>query len=193
MTISRVTAIWTGFTGAPGYTNFFFRAFGGGDAVDLEVARVRAFFAPLQVRLPNTVRIAVQQEAAILDEATGDLIDYAQATTAPTAVAGSSTDSYSAPAGAAVTWNTNGIARGRRLRGRTFLVPLAGGAYQNDGTLASATITDINTGAAALIGNGTGPEAVIWSRPRDGQGGTIAAISSHRVADQVAILRSRRD
>lgn len=193
MAITRVTAIWTGFSGAPGYSNFFFNAFGGGDEVTLEVERVRAFFQAIRDLLPSAVNIQVQQEAAILEESSGALIDYAQAEAPAQPVIGGTSANYSGPAGATVTWNTDAVARGRRLRGRTFLVPLAVSAYDPQGTLTNNTITTINGAADLLYAQGDGPELVIWSRPRDGAGGSIGAVTSHRVADQAAVLRSRRD
>lgn len=193
MAITRVTAVWTGFSGAPGYTNFFFNAFGGGDLVDLEVARVRSFFDALTLLLPSDVSIQVQQEASIIDEASGELISYALASDAPPVVNGTQDTPYSAPSGAAITWNTDTVARGRRLRGRTFIVPITGAGYEADGTLGPNALGYLNTAALALLGDGSGPGLVIWSRPRDGAGGTIGAVTSHRVADRAAILRSRRD
>lgn len=193
MAISRVTAVWSGFSGAPGYTNFFFDAFGGGDVVDLEVDRVHAFFQAIREALPTGVVVQVQQEAAIIDEATGELQSYAQSTDPAPEVLGYSTDAYSAPSGACVTWNTEAIARGRRLRGRTFIVPLGSDAYDAQGNLTNQAIGFLNAGATALIGDGSGPQMVIWSRPRAGVGGSIGAVTSHRVADKAAVLRSRRD
>lgn len=193
MAISRVTAVWTGFTGAPGYTNFFFDAFGAGDEVNAEVNRVFTFFNGIISLLPEDVTIQVQPEAAILDEASGALISYANADTTPTANNGIASGSYSAPSGALVSWQTDAVARGRRLRGRTFLVPLANSAYEDDGTLASGTVNTINNAAGNLMGDGTGPALVIWSRPRDGAGGSIGTVTDHRVPDMAAVLRSRRD
>lgn len=193
MAITRVTAEWSGFSGAPGYSNFYFAAFGAGDEVDLEVARVRALFNTLPTYLPAGVSVRVLQEAAILDESTGELLGYSQATTQPSQVTGTGIGSWSAASGAVLTWNTETIARGRRLRGRTFLVPLAVAAYDTSGTLAQAFMTAATNGASALIGDGTGPQAVIWSRPRGGAGGSAGPITSSRVADRVSVLRSRRD
>lgn len=193
MAITRVTAVWSGFQGAPGYSNFFFDAFGGGDAVDLEVARVRQFFRALDTILPNSVTINVQREAAILDEATGDLINYQNATVAPDPVTGLVSGAYSSPTGASIGWQTAAIARGRRLRGRTFLVPLAGSSYDAVGTLSTGALTALNAAAEGLIGDGTGPQLVIWSRPRIDSPGSIGEVNGHRVADLAAILRSRRD
>lgn len=193
MTITRVTAVWSGFSGAPGYTNFFFDSFGTGDEVDLEVARVEAFFTPLAAELPNDLTVTVQGEAAFVDETTGELLDYAQATGGNQQVEGTASGGYAAPVGAAVTWNTETVARGRRLRGRTFIVPMRSSAYEDDGTLTLSALANLNNAAAALIGDGSGPTAVIWSRPRAGAGGSIGPITSARVADKVAVLRSRRD
>lgn len=193
MAISRITAVWTGFSGAPGYTNFFFGAFGGGDVVDLEVARVEAFFENVASALPTDVTITVQQEAAILDETTGELLNYTLASAAPMPIEGTGSGGYAAPSGASIAWNTDTVARGRRLRGRTFIVPLRGSAYEDDGTLTPSTLIALNNAAESLIGDGSGPALEIWSRPRGGEGGTTGPVVSHRVADTVSILRSRRD
>lgn len=193
MAIARITAVWSGFTGAPGYTNFFFDAFGSGDLVDAETARVRAFFNALTLNLPADVDINVQGEAAILDEVTGELIGYANATTQPAVVAGVATGGYSAPSGATIGWQTEAVAKGRRLRGRTFIVPLSNGSYEANGTLTPGTIQALNAAANALIGDGSGPQLVIWSRPVAGAGGSIGAVTGHRVPDLAAVLRSRRD
>lgn len=193
MAIARVTAVWSGFTGAPGYSNFFFNAFGGGDVVDLEVARVRTFFAAINATLPSVARIDVQAEVAILDEVTGDLIGYSTADTAPAQVIGTGTGAYSAPSGATVEWQTDAVAKGRRLRGRTFLVPLANTAYEANGTLSTVALTTIGNAAAGMVGDGTGPQFVIWSRPVVGSGGSIGSVIGSRVPDKAAVLRSRRD
>lgn len=193
MAISRVTAVWSGFMGSPGYTNFFFDAFGGGDQVDLEVARVRSFFDAMQLRLPADVSIQVSPEAAILDEVTGELIGYANAGTTPSPVNGSAAGAYSAPSGGIVSWQTDTVAKGRRLRGRTFVVPLSNGAYEDNGTLSLEAIGDLTDGAESIIGDGTGPELVIWSRPDGSVAGSIGAVTGFRVPDLAAVLRSRRD
>lgn len=193
MAISRVTAVWTGFSGAPGYTSLFFDAFGSGDEVDLEVGRVRNAFQALAEHLPTGVSIQVQQEVEILDEASGELLGYGLADEQPNAVNGNASGSYSAPTGAIVTWNTDTVARGRRLRGRTFLVPLSGEAYEGDGTLNASALTALNNFGSRMAGDGDGPQHVVWSRPRNGAGGAIGPVVSHRVPDMAAVLRSRRD
>lgn len=193
MAIARVTATWSGFVGAPGYTNIFFDAFSPGDFVDAEVARVRGFFSSIRNRLPSPVTITVGQEVAILDEVSGELLGYSDAEEAPSPVNGAVSSSYAAPVGAVVSWNTDTVNRGRRVRGRTFVVPLADAVYANDGSLTSAALSDIQDAAEFLLGDGEGPNLVVWSRPRDGAGGVAAPVTSYRVPDLAAVLRSRRD
>lgn len=193
MTITRVTAVWTGFTGAPGYSNFFFDAFGGGDVVDAEVERVQAFFTRLSATLPSSVRINVQPEVALVDEMTGDLEAYRNVNTAPAGISGTASGTYSAPSGAAITWSTDTVNRGRRIRGRTFIVPMGNTMYEANGTLSAAALSDLNAAATALRGTGSGPTLVVWSRPRPGGGAAIGPVTGHRVTDKAAVLRSRRD
>lgn len=193
MAIARVTTVWNGFTGAPGYTNHFFDSFGAGDQVNLEVDRVRDFFIAASEVMPDVVMLTVSPEVAFLDEVSGDLIGYAQYDGEYLNIAGKASGSYAAPSGALVQWNTDTIAKGRRLRGRTFIVPMASNQYQQDGTLSNDAISDLNAAGAALIGDGDGPQAVLWSRPVNGSGGSIGPITSFRVPDRVSVLRSRRD
>lgn len=193
MAISRITAVWSGFTGAPGYTSFHFAAFGGGDVMDAEVARVRAFFSQLNPILPSSVRVQVQQETEVIDETTGVLIDYGAASDPVTVVEGNGGNSYSAPSGGLVSWNTGTVVNGRRLRGRTFVVPLATAAYQEDGTLTPVAVAALEDAAEALIGDGSGPQLVVWSRPNNGGAGATGVVTGYRVPDLAAVLRSRRD
>lgn len=54
--MTRVTAVWSGFPGAPGYTNFFFEGpTAPGAAFDV-VGRVGAFFEAIDELLPNGSR-----------------------------------------------------------------------------------------------------------------------------------------
>nr|CRY96698.1 hypothetical protein [uncultured prokaryote] len=193
MAISKVTAVWSGFPGAPGYTNFFFNAFGAGDLVDLEVARVEAFMTAVAAWIPSTAKITVQPEVSFHEESTGELVGYSTAGVAPDVITGGRSGSYSSPVGGLVQWNTATIARGRLLKGRTFVVPMGSSAFDTDGSLASPAITALLAAANGLIGDGSGPELVVWSRPRQGVGGSIGTVTDARVPDKAVVLRSRRD
>lgn len=193
MAIHRVVARWTGFIGAPGYTNFFFQeAVPGGDAQD-NVDRVRAFFLELNNDfLPSDVTIDIQPDIAVIDEATGALTGYALADVG-TPIEGQVPGAYSAPSGGLISWRTNTIAKGRRLRGRTFIVPLVNTAYDAQGSLSSTAIGSLNDAAEALAGDAFSSTFGIWSRPVDGAGGTFGEVTSWSVPDMAAVLRSRRD
>lgn len=189
----RVTAVWTGFSGAPGYTSFHFSTFTGGGDAQAAVDRVRAFFSGVRTFLPGSVSIQVQPTVEILDEASGVLQDYVDAEDPPLVVTGNGTGAYSAAAGAVISWNTATVANGRRVRGRTFLVPLSGSGLESDGTLSAAGLLEINAAAAGLEGGDFEQQLVVWSRPRNGAGGVAAPVTGHRVPDMTAVLRSRRD
>lgn len=193
MSILETTAVWTGLTGLPGYTNFHFTNAGIiTTAVDNAVSGTRSFFVDASTTLPNGLTVTVSDEVKELDPATGALIALHTATTAGAPMVMAAGAPGPAPAGACIAWTTSGVNRGRRVRGRTFMVPLAISAYQSDGTLSAAYLSALST-AATNFRTSAAYESLIWSRPRAGAGGAAFPIVSSSVRDQVAVLRSRRD
>nr|CRY96522.1 hypothetical protein [uncultured prokaryote] len=193
MTILRVTAEWSGFEGGPGYTVFHFGGGGGVISDAAQVAnRVRDGFDTLKSVLPNNLVIRVRPEVEEIDESTGMLTGY-QGVEGLVQVSGASGGTYAAPVGAVVNWNTNDVRDGRRIRGRTFLVPLASGAFFTNGTVSSTTRTTLTAFADALTGTDFDSELVVWSRPKNGSGGVAASVTGYRVSPKAAVLRSRRD
>lgn len=203
MDILRITARWSGFTGAPGYSSFHFNTDGGfwdggllGDAAqqaaDGAAARVTEAFSDLSSLLPQGVRIDIESEAQILDSDTGEIIGFAEVPPGATS-GGSGGGGWSAASGAVVNWRTNDYRFGRRIRGRTFLVPLNGSSYEGDGTLSNtARLAIANFGSEMVEGEGSAGFGV-WSRPRNGVGGVFASVVSYNNPDMAAVLRSRRD
>lgn len=194
MAIFRVQLRWSGFPGAPGYSAFHFDAptEGAGASAQNCADAVRALALTWQNYLPGGVRIAVEAEVQVLDETTGQLQEFVTVTPGAD-VSGSGTGNYSSAVGAVLIWNTAGVRRGRRIQGRTFVVPLANTAFANDGTLGTTTQQALQTGASAFANDVSGP--VVWARPT-GPGaadGQIASITASRVPDLTAVLRSRRD
>lgn len=193
MDMLRVTARWTGFQGAPGYSNFFF-AGGGGLISDAgQVAnRVRSAFNELGNILPESVSIDIDPEVPVIDSDTG-MTASIETIDPPGTVTGGASTAYSAASGGVVTWRTNDLRNGRRIMGRTFLVPLAAGAYESDGTLSTAGLTNLRGFADELTAGDFDSELGVWSRPVGGSGGVFATVTAYTVADKVAVLRSRRD
>lgn len=193
MPIIRVTAEWTNFRGGPGYSNFYFAGASTVEAIDSYRGQIDNAFKAIATFLPDGLEIGILREAHLIDELTGELIEYVDGETGITITVGSSTSGYSGASGAVVTWNTATVVRGRRVRGRTFLVPLAGNAYEGDGTLTPAALTAVgNFGDLASQSNANG-ELIIWARPAAGGSGAIAPVTAYRVPDLAAVLRSRRD
>lgn len=193
MDIMRVTARWSGFVGSPGYSNFHFAAGGGFISDAQQVAdRVQSAITELATRLPSGVTVTVQPEVPVIDSDTGLTTDFQTIDPDP-GVVGTSSGGYSAASGAVVNWRTNDLRAGRRIRGRTFIVPLGGTCYEDDGSLTTATLTQLRDFADTLVGGDLDSEFGVWSRPTGGSGGVFATAVGYTIPDMSAVLRSRRD
>lgn len=193
MDMIRITARWTGFPGGPGYSNFFF-AGGGGLISDAQqcVERVRDAFTEVAGALAANVVINIEPEVSIIDSDTGITSDFVNVEPG-TPILSAGVGSYSGPTGAVINWRTNDLRGGRRIRGRTFLVPLANTAFADDGTLNSGAMLVLNNFANELRGVDFDSELGVWSRPVGGAGGVFATVVNHTIPDMAAVLRSRRD
>lgn len=189
----RVRSNWTGFQGAPGYTNHYFIGDSPAPAdAQSYVTAVGQFWSALETYLPSVVTITVDATVQVQDSITGEPTGTVVVTPEP-AAHGTLSGSYSAPTGACITWHTGDYHAGREVVGRTFVVPLAGTEYASDGTLSSTAISGLVSAAAALI-TATSPNFIVRSIPYQAAGGgAAAAITDGYVADQAAVLRSRRD
>lgn len=159
------------------------------DAPDIP-AVVRAFFLALAPKFPNDVTISFPNELFEIDPATGNVLDI-ETVVAPASVAGTNTANWIGAAGAQIIWETGVVVNSRRLRGKTFLVPLGANNFDNDGTLAGVPGGEIKAAADNLLSGLTavGATLEVYSRTHHVH---HAALSSF-VPDRSAILRSRRD
>nr|CRY97235.1 hypothetical protein [uncultured prokaryote] len=199
----RVRARWTGFSGAPGYTVLHFRDFDspGGDGGGVTAAgaaaavnRARSFFDAIKALLPTQVSINVDPEVDIIEDSTG-VLSNSFTSTVTAAVVGTATASYSAATGAVVNWRTEGIRNGRRVRGRSFLVPLASSAFATTGQLATASVGTLTAAASALAAQSGSPDLFVYGRPTSAGAtdGVSYVVSNASVPPMGAILTSRRD
>lgn len=192
--IFRARVNWTGFSGAPGYSVFHGLAFEADPLAEATTFSqgINNFLIAIANNLPVSVSVQVDPEVEVLEDSTGTLQEVV---TVPTLAAtqGTGNTTYSAASGAVVNWRTDFVRNGRRIRGRTFLVPLATASYDTDGTLLPAVRTDILNAATALM-DYAGMQLVVYGRPtildNDGVSGRVTAVS---VPDMAAVLRSRRD
>lgn len=197
-TVSTVTAVWAGFTGAPGYSRFNFAELANASAVQAAVNAVRTLLSTNTTGMLTTWSINVQTLVQHHDLATGALTGETTAGTPPSAINGSvvATTAYAGGSGLVVNWVTGQFWNGRKVRGRTFIVP-AVGQYSSDGTITPGAQTNWqNAGAAFAATSGITP--VVWAKKFDApSGGNQVAgaaftITGATVPDRAAQLRSRR-
>lgn len=197
--VHRVSAIWQGFQGAPGYTKFSFMGLSDAASLNQAGAAIRQFFEAMKTQLPNGASVTVQSAIPVHEMSNGQLLREDTMTSPPQAVVGTAIAGtlYSGGVGVYVTWNTSAVFEGHKVRGRSYIVPLVltGAA---DGTLGTGTITLVQNAADALIASQGGKFAV-WSRlmTKDDHpvqiGGGLSTVTSAVVRDKTGILRSRRD
>lgn len=198
-TILRVKLRWTGLPGGNGYSMFHMRDFSAGEPTVADansaIGRIDMFASAIKGLLPPVVTLEVESECEVLEETTGQMQTVLGGTSLGSMVGtASSVAGYSAPAGAVISWSTPGVRNGRRVRGRTFLVPLSNEVWDTDGSLKSGALATINGAATTLRGASGTPDIGVWARP-SGPGATDGiwyAVTGHRVPDMAAVLRSRR-
>jgi len=149
------------------------------------------FFTAIADRLPGgAVQINVPSSGDLIESTTGDLLGTWSDPGTGGTVGGGGNAIFSNGVGVRVVWNTGGFFGGRRVRGSTFIVPLAIDAYEGAGNITATVITDLQAAADALVAHDA-PFGV-WSRPTGSEVGEFNEWTSARVPDQVSWLRSRR-
>ena len=162
---------------------------------DAVVTKVNQFVTTIKANLPNVVQLQVQNEVEEIDSNNGELI---QIWTTPTEAAQSGTASaaagWAAAAGGVISWSTGIVHRTRRIRGRTFVVPMSNEVWDVDGTIKAVPLGVLNTAATDLRTPTALIELGVWARPSapGATDGRFAPVSGHRVPDMSAILTSRR-
>lgn len=196
--VSTVTTEWTGFQGSPGYTKMNFLELSSSQLVQSAVDSVRNFWFLIRANLKQDWTLTVKPMVQTFDLNTGDLVNEITAGTAPVIVTGSVVPGagFAAGVGFQVKWSTGQIMDGRKITGRTFVVPAASAA-EFDGTILEATRTAAITAGNALI-SATGNEFCIWHKRYDNSdppkyiGGTTHVVSGCDVPDRVSVLKTRR-
>lgn len=155
------------------------------------VAALHTFYIAISNRLPDKLTWSFAGTGDLIDSNTG-LITGSYTLTPPTAWAGSDTGLFVQGVGGRIAWQTATVANGRRVRGSTFVVPMATSSFAADGMLGVAAIAPVNTAISTLLTTMAGALQV-FSRP----GGTHAtggnaSITSGAMPRAVSTLRSRR-
>jgi hypothetical protein len=187
--VGQVQTVFQGFSGAPGYNNLYF----WGDPMSPSTCQdavddAFAFWNNVVVQMSQGISFAVQPDVKVLDEATGAL-QRIQSTTPSSQSNFASAGAYAGGVGAVASWNTAGVHLGKPLRGRTFIVPLGAGAYENNGTIGATPLAALRTHTTTLAAVAN---FGVWGRPVGGAGGDWAACTGGSVKDQTAWLKTRR-
>lgn len=188
--VGRIVTQLSGFTGGPGYSvmHFFGDPYSPSTAQD-NVEDVAAFWNAVADRLATGTTFSVQPDVHVVDEASGALVRV-ETTTPPAQGIFAGGAAYSAGVGACASWNTAAVHGSKQLRGRTFIVPLAGDQYDTTGTIGSIGLADMRAAAGTLAAVAN---FGVYGRPIAGAGGEWAGCTGGTVRDHVAWLSSRRD
>lgn len=197
--IYRVTATWSGFQGAPGYSKFCFSDLTTDAARNAAGAAVKAYFTAYAPYMLTSWSVLVSPTVQEYNVGTGTLDAEATMTTPPTSQVGSAAlAAFAGGSGLCCTWRTGTIYAGRRVIGRTFMVPGVG-VFENDGTIQTVARGAVEAAGNALVAAASCELAIwakSWSVGVDGKpvqtGGQVAPVTSATVKDMASQLRSRR-
>lgn len=185
--------------GLPGYSTLYFDAGPLGSPVSPQPAAdaavifwKAAFGGAVGPVLPQGIVMTWPATADAIQVSDGQLISSLPLTP-PAAFSGSGAGPYAAGVGACVTWRTADTLNGTRVRGRTFVVPLANTAYDTGGTLEDSH--RVNMVAAANTLAQSPANLCVWHRPTSSTAidGLAFDVTGGTVNDKAAQLRSRRD
>lgn len=195
--ISRVRVAFTNFIGAPGVATYYSL-----DSVTI-VDSLSSMWGAFAGWMPSGVQIHVENSGDVLESTNGVITGAWSQTAAPDRV-GATGGPYSAASGACITWDTETVADRRRLRGRSFVVPLGGSCFTAGGGINDATLATLrNASHDFFVSQDT--SFVVWHRPvearaadathpeRVERAGAVGLVTSSRVNPRGAVLRSRRD
>lgn len=170
----------------PGLSTFFFATGQPTNAPSV----VTQFFTAIRGEIPSGVTWTIPSGGDLIEESSGSLTGTWEGDAGGT-VTSNGTGNHAQGVGARVSWITDAIRGGRRVRGTTFVVPLRTGAYDPQGTIATSTLGVLQDAGSALISNADW-NLLVWSRPRPGLSGLGVATQRAEVPDKVSWLRSRK-
>lgn len=191
--LNRVVVEWSG-AGVVGRAVTVLH-YSASDNVAPPVAAIKGAFDAGNALFPAGLKIVVPNTGDVIDDKTGDLVGVWTGSGGGT-TSGSGSGSPAAGVGACIGWTTGGIVVGkkgpRKLRGRTFLVPLTSTCYDSQGVLATGILAPLGNVANGL--QAAGPLA-IWHRPTSATAadGNSYGVISNKIRPKVAFLSSRRD
>jgi hypothetical protein len=185
---AQYRALWSTPGGGAGFSVMHFTTAGTGAAAQQIAADVRAFFLALNTQIPNDVSINFDSEVLDLNE--DGTLAAVHAVVPPAVVLGVNNSEFNRAAGAVINWATGVIVAGRRLSGKTYIVPMALNTFDTVGVLTAVSrALLIQEGEDLIAATAANRPLRIWSRTH----ATSAPAVSCSVPNAGAILRGRRD
>ena len=186
-TVYRLRVTWTGTpVVGQGLSTFYFD---NGIASGI-AGHVKAFFTGAKATFPSGITWTIPNSGDLLESTTGELTGGFVTTGGGTETSGGTGVNFVQGAGGRVVWNTDGIFKGRRVRGATFMCPLVLDYWEGANAISSVATGNWATQAANLIT--AEPTLCVLSRPSGGVAGEVNVVTSATIPDKTSWLRSRR-
>lgn len=197
MTIAQLQVTWKGLTGLPGYSFFYVRS------TAASIAPLPTFFSAISQFFPVPLTWEINPFWKFIDEANGQLTGGGGGGPMPT-IAATGATAYAPQSGVQVKWDTGEYHDGRRVKGRTYLVPTVNTQWAAGGVAVQTMCNTINAAADVMRTQFTG-NLVIWHRPifeKDANGkptdvvkraGLAAAVQTVTTPTKAVTLNRRRD
>lgn len=145
---------------------------------------------------PSNIAINVQALVQIFDSSSGIIYDEVTMTAVPPTLPGGLGGNYGAGLGARINWRTRTVVGRRFIRGATYLLPYAQGAFNATGAVSSGSKNSIIAAGNKLIADLAAAQLylVVWRRPTKANAMTAGTgvVIGCDVPDSPAGLRSRR-
>lgn len=186
-TIRKITTTWAGLAGTPHMSTMYFtHVAGNAQAI---VDEVHEFWQDLTAHIDGSLTHTVEGSTELIDDTTGLLVGIDQVTSQVAASSGAGNACPPATQGL-INWRTNTFVNGRALRGKTYIPGPIVTSATADGRPNTTYLALLNTAAAALIAETSGPGPLrVFSRTHLT---SATVVSADRYSD-FAVLRSRRD
>lgn len=185
---SEYVVRWQGGRIGLGATVFHFKGTNSPTAAQAAVNAIDTFFGAINNVIPTGVTTRGDAEVRVLTES-GVLTDVLTVTQ-PATRSGGGGAAYGSGLGAMIRWNTPSVVAGRRLLGRTYVVPMDSTRF-TAGNVTGAAQTILTNAGTALIGSmaTNGFPLQVWSR----KNGVVADVTSCQVPLRPSTLRTRND
>jgi hypothetical protein len=185
--LNEILVDWSVPSGAPGVSVLFFEATAA-SVVDQRDA-IQAAIAAAAVEINEEVRATVRNNGRVIEDSTGTLTAEWSDGAVQIADGTSAFRPVSNAAQVLIRWGTGEIVNGRFVRGRTF-IPGCSSNATTEGQLGAGPLTTFSDAFFTLISANVG--FGIWSRPKNGAGGSFHPALTASAWNELAVLRQRR-